>query len=224
MTIPEAARYLGVTDRTIRNYIRQGLLSTSRIDGKREKILRAEEVDELRGSLSEGKHLIPRREISALSARVRRLEAQLDVVLRILDAKVDPLKITPTYAKELIAACTAQLLQPSWSQAEVQPWTEIFLRLDEDDLDVLAQECEKPWALLLRLCVSMTAGIVADAEYETSLELQGLHKTLVEGRRRLRVAALLHLERRGSVDRSLQSDFSEFASVADSLLGRIKNK
>lgn len=224
MTIPEAARYLGVTDRTIRNYIRQGLLSTSRIAGKREKYLRAEEIEELRVSLTEGKHLIPRREISALSARVRRLEAQLEVVLRVLDARVEPLKITPAYAKDLIAACKTKLMQAGWTQAEIQPWTEIFLRVDEDDLDILAADCEKPWALFLRLCAAMTAYVVADAAYETSLELQSLHRTLVEGRRRLRIAALLHVERLGIRDPLLHAEMASVASIGDTLLSTLKNK
>jgi excisionase family DNA binding protein len=219
VTIPEAARYLGVTDRTIRNYIRQGLLSTSRIAGKREKYLRAEEIEELRVSLTEGKHLIPRREISALSARVRRLEAQLEVVLRVLDARVEPLKITPAYAKELITACKTKLTQVAWTLSEIQPWTEIFLRLDEDDLDVLAADCEKPWALLLRLCAAMTACVVADTAYETSLELQSLHRTLVEGRRRLRVAALLHVERSGASDPLLNQ---RSVSIGDAILVSIR--
>lgn len=196
MTYATAAKHLGITERSVRNYVRQGFLQAKSISGTRSKFLSPTEVEELRVLRSEqaGAGPISRKEILLLTAKVRRLEYSMATVLRLLDAKDAPLRMSPSYAKELHAACLSQLSRTGWKTQEIAPWSEIFLRVDEDDLSVVAKATDdpKPWVLLLRLCAAMTESVVADKNYQTSLDLQDAHRSLAEGRRRLRASAIIY--------------------------------
>ena len=194
MKIPDAARLLGVTDRTIRNYIKKGLLSSNRV--KRSKLLDPVEVEELRIDLQSSSQVLSRNDVIALKAKVRRLESHMEVVLRILDAKSSPLEISSAYGKELHSLASLHVRKGSWSVAEIKPWVEIFERIDENDFQTIADSVSDPraWLVFLKLNVSMSSFIVTCAEYETSLELQTLHRLLSESRRRLRVSAFIYAE------------------------------
>tara|TARA_Y100000034_G_scaffold135865_1_gene209494 strand:- start:617 stop:1321 length:705 start_codon:yes stop_codon:yes gene_type:complete len=229
MSISEAAAYLKVSDRTIRTYIKNGLLSATR--NGRSRQLRPTEVEELRIDLQGNgvRSLLSRKELLQLRAEVRRLSSQMEVVLRILDSKSDPLSITEGYARDLHGLCLSQLSTTSWSATEISPWLEIFMRIDERDFEVMeaATADPKPWLPFLRLCVAMTARVVSMEDYSTSISLQSLHKQLAEARRRLRVAALIFSESRGLSDADLKRyGFAEAAvstrDVLESVLRRKK--
>jgi hypothetical protein len=115
-----------------------------------------------------------------------------------LDAKDLPLGMTTAYAKDLHAACLLQLGRTGWTVEELSPWTEIFLRADEDDLETLvaATSDPKPWVVLLRICLLMTTDVVSNSSYVSSTDLQDIHRSLAEGRRRLRAAAVVFESRR----------------------------
>jgi len=120
----------------------------------------------------------------------------MEAISRILDARNEPLRMSQDYAKELYEVCERHLHNTSWSAAELRPWVDVFLRMDEEDMAVLlaATEDPKPWKPFLRLCMSMTAYVVSHNDYPTSIELQTIHKQLSEGRRRLRVSAMCYAD------------------------------
>lgn len=209
LTLEEAGQQLDVTERTVREWIKAGFLSSSRRAGSRKTWLKAEEVEQFRQDRETSRNgaVITREEFLRLKTKLRRLESEMQVVLRILDAKDDPLRMTPEYARELFEVCLAQKKVGAWSLTEITPWLEVFLRIDESDFEVMAGAVaiSKPWKPFLQLCTSMTAFVVNRPEYETSLELQGLHRQLVEGRRRLRVAALIYSEMFSGLDADIQT-------------------
>lgn len=200
MTYAAAAKHLGITERSVRNYVRRGFLQAKGISGERGKFLSPREVEELRVLRVEQTSSGPvsRQEILLLCAKVKRLEHSMATVLRLLDAKDLPLSMTDSYAKELHAACLLQLERSNWAVEELLPWTEIFLRVDEDDLETLSAATgdNSPWVAFLRVCQAMTVDVVANSSYATSLDLQDVHRSLAEGRRRLRAAALIFESRR----------------------------
>ena len=200
MTYAVAARHLGITERSVRNYVRRGFLQAKGISGSRGKFLSPTEVEELRVLRTEqsGVGPVSRQEILLLSSKLKRLEYSMATVLRLLDAKDLPLGMTLAYAKDLHAACLLQLGRTGWSAEELSPWTEIFLRTDEDDLATLAAATgdSKPWVLLLRICLSMTTDVIGNKDYTSSLALQDIHRSLSEGRRRLRAAGIVFEGRR----------------------------
>lgn len=200
MTYAAAAKHLGITERSVRNYVRRGFLQTKSISGTRGKFLSPSEVEELRVLKTEHAAAGPvsRQEILLLVSKVKRLEYGMATVLRLLDAKDAPLCITPEYAQELHAASLLQLNRAGWSVEELEPWTEIFLRIDEDDLETIASATKdhKPWVLLLKVCQTMTTDVVNNNTYASSLGLQDVHRALAEGRRRMRAASLVFEARR----------------------------
>lgn len=230
MDIAAAAKFLGVSDRTIRNYIKEGLLATTIRSGDRKKWLDPLEVGELKRDRDElgARAIVSRKEVLSLRAEVRRLRAEMDVVLRMLDTKSNPLHMPPSYAKDLHAACHAQIVQTGWSIEEIEPWTAVFLRIEEEDLQTIKNVTDdpRPWKPYLQLCVNMSVYVASLDAYATSLELQNLHRDLAEGRRRMRVAALIYTE----MNEGVHPDLKRYAltdtpkSIRDTLLEITRRK
>jgi len=231
LTYSEAAKHLGITERSVRTYVRKGFLSAKTISNARGKFIPAGEVEELRRLRTEnnGAGPVSRQEILLMTARLRRLEFSVQTLLKLLDANTVPLSITTEYGKDLHTACCAQLRLSKWKLEEVEPWVDVFLRIDENDFAVIAAATgdSRPWAPLLRLCVAMSESVVGLAEYAVSLPLQDAHRSLAEGRRRLRAAAVTYEGLRGHVDIHSMLRQEPAVSVVDALdavLGVKKNK
>jgi excisionase family DNA binding protein len=199
MTIEEAARHLGVTDRTVRGYISQGLLGTHKVKGSKRKWLAPDEVEELRldrlevGRL-DGASL--RKELQLHRSQLRRMRAELDVVLKMLDTQREPLGIQKNFAPQLYQAAVDQLRAAEWDIRTLASWANVFLRIDENDFQVVREAVDdpKPWVPFLKLCLRMSQFLVEQPSYKTSVELQGLHREMNEGRRRLRISALCFMD------------------------------
>lgn len=194
MHVAEVAEYLGVTVRTVRAYVRDGLLLPVKVAGTKAHHFDPDEVASLQEEKSAhgAQGIRHRKELLDMKSRLRRVESQMKVVLRILDAKDDPLRMDAEYAKQLHSVAIQQLGVTGWHPVELEPWVEIFLRIDEEDFNVIYQctQDAKAWRPFLLLCRRMTQYVYSRPDYETSLELQATHKQLAEGRRRLRVSAM----------------------------------
>lgn len=198
MTIEEAARHLGVSDRTVRSYIQDGWLSSAKEQGSRRKWLDPIEVEELRQDRQGGRLTAKglRKELFGLRAEVRRLRSEMDAVINILDTQSKPLRFTAKDAGKVHAACLGQLQEARWELQQIQSWLVIFMRLREEDLQLMreATDDSKPWVPFLRLCLRMTSFIAEHPGYSTNLEMQRTHRELAEARRRLRVSALCYAD------------------------------
>ena len=228
-TIAEAARHIGVTDRTIRNLIRAGHLTVHRRDRDRRKYCDPAEVEELRVERDAGNRtVVSREDFGILRGQVRRLQATMDAVLRILNSQDAPLSMTPEYAEKVYVLCLAQLREGGWTPEEMEAWLEIFLRMSEDDIRQmhLATHDSKPWIHFLKLVSSMTAWVVGSNDYKTSLELQSLHMKLAEARRRLRTSAVIYVETYGGTDPALDKykDMTIPSSITELLEGALRRK
>jgi hypothetical protein len=223
LTYAEAGRHIGLTERSIRNYIRRGFLSSKSKPGCRTKYVSAAEVEELRALKSEQEgRPVSRQEILLLSAKIAKLEYAVQTLLTLLDAKTVPLGISAEYGKQLYQTAVEQLRRTGWTLEELEPWVEVFLRIDENDFAVL-RECANtrtPWVPFIRLCVAMTDSVVADPAYATSLALQNTHRQLAEARRRMRAAAIIFEGQQGT-PLSLLSETPSVSVVdaLDSVLG-----
>jgi hypothetical protein len=221
LTYKEAANHVGLTERSIRNYIRRGFLTPQRIAGSRQKFLLAADVEELRSLRAEqaGKP-VSRQEILLLTARVAKLEYTLQTVLTLLDAKTIPLGITSEYAQQLHQAATDQLRLTAWSPEEIVPWVDIFLRIDENDFIIMREVIRNgtPWVPFIRLCTAMSESVVRAGAYASSLQLQDIHRQLAEARRRLRAAIVVYdgLQNGGT---SLPTQSVSVVDALDSVLG-----
>jgi excisionase family DNA binding protein len=221
MTVREAASFLGVTERTIRNYTKKGLLSKEKKG--REPRLRVEEVTSLKEDMESAAPIVTRQEILRHRAQIRRLESHMEVVLRMLDAKDAPLGMSAAYSAELYQFACAHLKKSSWEVSEVSPWTEIFERLSEDDLATISDATKDPhpWRTFLRLCTSMMSFVVGQPGYATSLDLQGLHRSLSSSRRKLRVSAFIYGEMAGALSPEIEGFALSSRTSSDTLFRKI---
>lgn len=196
ITIDEAARYLGVSTRTISTYISQGILTHHKKEGSNRKYITSSEVYDLKAAKENGEFSI--KKFRELSARVRKLEAQIEVLMRILDTKEIPLGITEESAEELYKAALSSV-STDVSIELVNAWLPVFMSLSEQDLEVIQKvsKTDKPWAPFIDTCVNMIVGVTSHKDYGVSVDLQLTHKELAEARRRLRLSALLYIEKRG---------------------------
>lgn len=198
MTIEEAAAHLAVSERTIRTYIKEGWLSTHKKAGSRRKWFEPLEVEELRldkQKIRTSKRSM-RQDLMHLKAQVRRLRAEMDAVAAILDTQSKPLQFKPKDAAAVYKACVGQLRAQEWSLDQIQPWIPVFMRLQEEDFQMIREETDdtRPWVPFLRLCMKMSAFLAGHSGYTTNLDMQSAHRQLAEGRRRLRVAALCYAD------------------------------
>lgn len=228
-TIEDAAQHLGVTTKTVRNSIRTGHLTVIKKERDRRKYLDPAEVEELRVARAEGNRVVVgREEFASLRGQVRRLQSTVEVLLRVLDVKDNPLHVTREYGENLYVLCLEQVRAGAWTEAEIAPWVEIFLRLSEEDLQVIAEVTgdRKPWVPFLRLVTAMSAWVVGNKGYAASLELQSLHKQLAESRRRLRTSAVIFAETFGSLDPTLDKyrEYSIPSSIGDLIEGILRRK
>jgi len=139
-----------------------------------------------------------------------------------LDAKDAPLSLNPDYSAELYSFAGQHLKKGKWEAAEMDPWCDVFDRLSEEDLIVLADSVgdPHPWRMFLRLCTAMISSVVGSPDYQTSLDLQTLHRKLSGSRRRLRVTAFIYGEMRGDLHRELEGFFVQQTS-SDALFKKI---
>ena len=196
ITIDEAARYLGVTTRTISTYISQGLLSYHKKQGSNKKYITVSDVHDFK--VAKENDEFSTKKFRELQARVRKLEAQIDVLMRILDTKQLPLGLTEDECVELFTAAEASANE-RLTVDHVDAWLPVLLRIDENDLSTIEKNIKtaRPWVPFLDLCLSLIVFVTSHKEYNMSLELQASHKELAEARRRLRLSALLYLEAKG---------------------------
>lgn len=196
ITIDEAARYLDVSTRTISTYISQGIITYHKKQGSNRKYIKAEDLYDLKEAKACGEFSI--KKFKQLQARVRKLEAQLEVVLKILDTNQINLGITEESGAELFEAAQATL-ESVLTVEHVEAWLPIMSSIDEFDLEKIqtATKSDKPWYPFISLCVSFIVYVTGNKDYNTSLSLQLHHKELMEARRRLRLSALLFIENKG---------------------------
>ena len=225
MTVQEAAKHLGVSTRMVRGYLQEGILSAEKIG--RARVLNPVEVEELRAEKAGAKkgRLLPSAELQQMKVRVHRLESQLATVLRILDAKDEPLGLEGQAAAQIYSACLARLQSGSWTLQEMGSWLEILLRVTEDDFQEIkaATSVAQPWRPFLQLCHLLLTTVGKHEVLSTSIELQTLHRSLGEARRRLRIASVLFIESKGGTIEDVQKYLLDApATVRDAVEMAIK--
>lgn len=214
MNRQEAAKFLNVSSRTISNYQKQGLLTTTK-KGRTQlfNITELESLRDLKQQVGDGQ-LIPKKEILQLQARVSRLESQMRVINMMLDSRSGDLNLSHKDAQELYAQLVHSISSyKDLAQTSIESWVEIFYQVDENTISTLSITNSDPacWNKLLDLCNLFIDRTVNDNHYETSIDLQSRHKALCEARRRLRISAVIYLEREGRVMSSVSQVAPKFS-------------
>lgn len=194
VSIQEAAKLLNVSKRTISSYIKEGLLTAKKEANSNKKYISIEDITQLKELREQNVSQFDlKKEIILLKAKCSKLESRLNVISRILDAKSEPLDLAPEDVQSIKHSCTVKL-NCAFDFNSTQTWKEIFLRIDERDILKLCHETPYFWKELLKLNGLLIDQVISEDSYVTSLELQTLHRELIESRRRFRVSLVLYLE------------------------------
>lgn len=145
VTIEKAAEALEVSVRTVYRYIEKGHLSTIK-KGDHQLVSRQDvrALIDLRNQ-NQGP-AINKTTVAKLHAKVQLLEKQLDAVMRILDIRTEPLKLS---APELVSLyeMAQHHLQYPWSPHHEQMWCDTLSRFSLEDLEKLSEliDDDHPW-------------------------------------------------------------------------------
>lgn len=214
------ANRLSTTTRTIRNYVRDGLLKQYMQDNK--PVYDREEVEQLAIDRGSDAPALTRKAVFALMNRVQKLEQDNEVIRRALDIQNSPLRPEPAEALGLYRAASLSLGAGKWHLDEMKTWATLYDRMDEVGLKLIgdAAVLDKPWEVFFKLCLAQLAQLVATPGFKTTLDLQILHKHLEEGRKRLRSAVLIWVELHRAQDPVMQV-VQTMESGAGALLRRL---
>jgi hypothetical protein len=194
-----AARRLGVTVRSLRNYVTRGLLRREVENGK--PIYPAEDVDQLALDMGRDHPPMNRANFCRLMSRLERLERDMSVVRKMLDLRTEPLRPPPSDCQGLLTAARMLLMSSApWKADEMLGWADIFGSMDEEALKMVAEASGDPssWETFFRLNLAMLRQVTSTEGFKANLELQTLFMRLDAGRKQLRGAVLMLLELGGT--------------------------
>jgi len=190
----EAAKMLGRTVRSVRSYMKTGLLRRI-VDSKKVFIPRTD-VEQLQVELGAGFPPMNRKTFNQLVAHVQRLEMDLVVLKRMNGVYDSPLRPTKEETSNLFQACVAALSAGSWTLSEISQWADLFEKMDDVFFEVLADNIgvSDPWRPFYQICVAQMKQLSSMEGYKSSLELQHLHSRLSIGLSTMRRVIMVWIE------------------------------
>lgn len=215
-----AANRLNITTRTVRNYVKSGLLKQY-IEGNK-AVYDRDEVEQMAIDKGSDAPALTRKTVFELTARIQKLEQDMEVMRRALEIQNAPLRPVGAEAVQLYQAACGSLGVGKWHPDEIQMWTTVFDRLDDVALRMIAEAAvlDKPWEVFFQLCIAQMNYLALVKDFKTNLGLQLLHKRLDEGRKKLRASVLIWIElHRGKSQ--IQEAVSVVETSSDALLRRL---
>lgn len=155
ITIAQAAKILGVAERSIYRYGTRGILQ-AKCEGTRTYILEEDVLAHKKGRRDALSVPLQRDIISKQQAEIQTLKTQMATVMRILNIRFDPFDFTvPEY--ENLYRAAEQMSREGWAPHAEDMWSEYFVRFRVEDFEKIeiATGDKHPWRPLLRLVSTM---------------------------------------------------------------------
>ena len=193
ITKEAAAKILERGCRTVELYAKRGILSKVR-KGRRVFFFR-DEVARLKDHMDEGNGAtVSKEEFSQLQLRLRKLEAEMSLVLRMLEAR----RHIPMSDSELLALYNKaqQEVESEYSLDDLLRWYQVFDNLTDEDLSRVANlaHTSRPWYPFHRLCCDMVTWLHDHPHFSVTLDMQRAHALLLRARRTMRNRIMLQLD------------------------------
>jgi len=212
--VAEAAKILGCSEGRVERLAHNGSMKHRQVEDDflvdaedTKAIARLGIADELPGA-----ELI--HELRMLRAKVDRLEASIDMLFQVNGMSAGRMPgMTPDGLAQLYHVMEADLESDEWPVDRLLSYCEIFIRLTEEDIDVLDQVRDAPhsWEVFYRLLIKVSQYVGRQKELPTSLELQRVKELITIGRSNLRSICMFFTHVYG--DRSPSKDLlAELAS------------
>lgn len=151
----EAASLLGVADRTIRVYVRKGMLRTQR-EGM-EVLVHRDDVAELKKIQVEPiSVVINKYRLAQLFSRVAVLESNVATLMRLMNLRRSPLSLTGPELLALHKVAESYCCE-GWPPHAEEMWADLFARFSHTEFELLEKVTDGPhgWVPFYRLCSTM---------------------------------------------------------------------
>lgn len=211
----EAASRLGVSKRSIHNYVKRGYIRKANHEGN--IVLIKEDVEQLAADTGVGLPAFNQKNFFLLLRRVEKLEQDMLVARRRLDIELDPLRPNQQESALLMKEAEASLLRGNWVDEEIKQWVHVFERLDETALENIKAHTGSmnPFVPFFKLAMAFMAFIAKDDGFNISIEKQLLHKEVDTARIKMRKCIFMWMkvnEPTNSEDilQSLETDKDKF--------------
>lgn len=199
VTAKEAAKLLGVDERTIRNYVTSGLLRRIRGEQKRLIYVSIQDISTVAGLVSCGRDIpaISRNAIQALAAasnaerRLGRLESFLGIDCKYLATDEESVVSFHRECLDLLVDYSELMPAP-----EVLEWAYKFAAITEEYLSALAQYTgeEEPWSPLMDAAQKLYDGAPRDTFYYRK-DLEVAYGYLASARLHIRQVAYFYIRK-----------------------------
>ncbi len=153
-----------------------------------------DEVEELRKELEQPQ---PAASNTEILLRIKKLEAGVDFLLMLQDAKRGSL-LTEEELLGLLPKAQDGLKKDHWKVVELLQWYQTYSRLTDEDLQVLrgllmgrGKRPSHAWMLPYKLCVKQVAYLRQHPRFGSMLDLQRAHALLLKARKDMRNRILL---------------------------------
>jgi DNA-binding transcriptional MerR regulator len=156
VTIGKAMEALEISRSQLYRYIRRGHLTT--VKKGQQQLVSRKDIQTLLDLRNSGNppYAINKTTIARLDAEVRMLRKQLDTVMRILDLRHDPIKLTAPELLSIYRMANHFLTQP-WSPHDEESWSDTFIRIQLSDFEKMSEitQDEHPWRPFYSLVKAM---------------------------------------------------------------------
>lgn len=188
-----AAARLGVSTRSINNYVNRGFIRRGVLENT--PVFSKEDVEQMYLDRGVGLPAMNRKNFIAMMHRVQKLEMQVETLTRIWDVQHLPLRPTAEVAKQMLVM-VGVLLGSKPDLAMAKSWAKLFETMDETTFDLIGRYCvtDQTWQPFFQLCLKLDEYVSSLPKFPTDLELQQLGQQLGVGRKKLRSSALVWME------------------------------
>jgi hypothetical protein len=209
ITIPRAALILRKDQKTIRKWLKDGLLPSLIVDGQPKT--EAKVVYEVRDLIDQGKNLRkPYERVALLESRINRMERVIKSLLRLNGAGITTAisHLSDRDISKLYTEANKDRAKKNWGEVTIRKWTSVFMQITETDLTriELIKKVESPWRVFLELC-----NLMIDywrGKYTEDPRYFELAYLLEESRKNLRASILIYIkDRERNLDMALDGFF-----------------
>ena len=141
-------------------------------------------------------------EFKLLQAKVNNLESQVRFLLKVNGLDVSALRNAPKTELLGYYRDAVQLLgvESDFAPEMCEGWADVFLQLTEYELERVTTvvDYEHTWEPFYQVCVKMMTSVRHHRDFGVNVALHHLYAQLDKGRRNLRDAAIMMIQRRSS--------------------------
>ena len=222
LTVPEAAKVLGVNVRRVYSLLKKGLLRRASSAFQRNVTLYAEEVHAYKDAGASTAQTLRQTQSELLSEKAFRitLERRLERCERLLGIHPTVVRYEVTEVLDLVERVHEALKNPPTEVMDILGWCAVFFDVHEELFDLIETHTGNPdpWAPLLTLAEKMYKRRSDSLDHED----QAAHTELAAARRSLRQAAFFYLLRRRGIDHARKTIVEADTDIIRKLNRRVK--